>query len=207
MRSNEYHMQTIVLATGNKGKVREITQMLAGQSIEILPQSEFDVPEVEETGLTFVENAIIKARHASKISGLPAIADDSGIEVDALQGAPGIYSARYAGAQASDKDNLNKLLIDVEGIENPLRTARFQCVLVMMEHAEDPTPIICQGTWEGTLLREAVGENGFGYDPIFWLEDNQCTSAQLPPNLKDQLSHRGQALRQLVKILKEAGQL
>lgn len=200
-------MKKIVLATGNKGKVREITQMLRGQSIEILPQSEFDVPEVEETGLTFVENAIIKARHASKISGLPAIADDSGIEVDALQGAPGIYSARYAGVEASDQDNLNKLLIDVNDIENPHRTARFQCVLVMMEHANDPTPIICQGTWEGTLLRKAVGENGFGYDPIFWLEDNQCASAQLPPNLKDQLSHRGQALRQLVKILKEAGQL
>ncbi len=200
-------MQKIVLATGNKGKVREITQMLRGLSIEILPQSEFDVTEVEETGLTFVENAIIKARHASKISGLPAIADDSGIEVDTLQGAPGIYSARYAGVEASDQDNLNKLLLDVNDVEDPYRTARFQCVLVMMEHANDPTPIICQGTWEGTLLRQAVGENGFGYDPIFWLEDNQCTSAQLAPNLKDQLSHRGQALRQLVKILKESGQL
>ena len=200
-------MKKIILATGNKGKVREITQMLAGQSIEILPQSEFDVPEVEETGLTFVENAIIKARHASKISGLPAIADDSGIEVDALLGAPGIYSARYAGIDATDKDNLNKLLIDVEEIDSPHRTARFQCVLVMMEHANDPTPIICQGTWEGTLLRKAVGENGFGYDPIFWLDNNQCTSAQLAPEIKDKLSHRGQALRQLVKILKESGQL
>ena len=201
------NIQQIVLASGNKGKVREITQMLAGQSIEILPQSEFNVSEVEETGLTFVENAIIKARHAAEISGLPTIADDSGIEVDALHGAPGIYSARYGGIGASDQENLNKLLQDIESVADPLRTARFQCVLVLMRHAKDPTPIICQGTWEGTLLRQAVGENGFGYDPIFWLEDKQCTSAQLAPEVKDQLSHRGIALRQLVEILKISGQL
>jgi len=200
-------MKKIVLASGNQGKFREITSMLKGQSIDILPQSEFNVSEVEETGLTFVENALIKARHATKISGLPAIADDSGIEVDALNGAPGIYSARYAGVGASDSDNLEKLLQDVVSVEEPDRTARFQCVLVLLRHEYDPTPIICHGTWEGTLLRHSVGENGFGYDPIFWLEDRLCTSAELPAEIKDQLSHRGQALRQLVNILESSGQL
>jgi len=206
-QNTQQNMQQIVLATGNKGKVREITQMLTGQPFEILPQSNFNVPEVEETGLTFVENAIIKARFAAEVTGLPAIADDSGIEVDALKGAPGIYSARYAGLDATDKENLDKLIKDIESVEDPLRTARFQCSLVLMRHAKDPTPIICHGTWEGTLLRQAVGTNGFGYDPIFWLEDKQCTSAQLEPEVKDQLSHRGQALRQLVKFLQSAGRL
>ena len=199
--------QQIVLATGNKGKVREISQMLAEQAFEIMPQSEFNIPEVEETGLTFVENAIIKARHASKISGLPAIADDSGIEIDALNGAPGIYSARYAGIDATDTENLYKVLTDMELVDEPQRTARFQCLLVMMRHANDPTPIICQGTWEGTILRQPIGENGFGYDPIFWLEEQQCSSAQLAPSVKDQLSHRGKALRQLVNQLKNSGRL
>jgi len=197
-------MQQIVLATGNKGKVREFKQMLLNQPFEILPQSEFNVDEVAETGLTFVENAIIKARHASKITGLPAIADDSGIEVDALNGAPGIYSARYAGVDANDKDNLYKLIEDVENVAEPLRTARFQCVLVLMRHENDPTPLICQGTWEGTLLSKPAGQNGFGYDPIFWLEANQCTSAELDPDTKDQLSHRGQALRKLVNQLAQS---
>jgi len=206
-QSVHHTMKQIVLASGNKGKVREITSMLAGQNIDILPQSQFNVPEVEETGLTFVENALIKARHAAKISGLPAIADDSGIEVDALNSAPGIYSARYAGVGASDQDNLDKLLVDIDSVEERLRTARFQCVMVLLKHEMDPTPIICQGTWEGTLLRYTAGENGFGYDPIFWLEDRQCTSAQLPPEMKDQLSHRGQALRKLVKTLQNSGQI
>ncbi|RLA02882.1 MAG: non-canonical purine NTP pyrophosphatase, RdgB/HAM1 family [Gammaproteobacteria bacterium] len=200
-------MQQIVLATGNQGKVREFKQMLSEHSFEILPQSQFKVSEVDETGLTFVENAILKARHASEVSGLPAIADDSGIEVDALNGAPGIYSARYAGVGASDHENLDKLLHDIAEVEDPLRTARFQCVLVLMRHAKDPTPLICQGTWEGSLLKAAVGENGFGYDPIFWLDDNQCTSAQLNPEIKDQLSHRGQALRQLVRLIEKSGYL
>jgi len=195
-------MQQIVLATGNEGKVKEFKQMLSEQPFEILRQSEFNVSDVEETGLTFVENAILKARHVAEVSGLPTIADDSGIEVDALDGAPGIYSARYAGPGATDKDNLDKLLQDIESIDEQHRTARFRCVLVLMRHAKDPTPIICQGTWDGTLLRQPVGDNGFGYDPIFWLEENQCTSAQLAPEIKDQLSHRGQALRQLVNHLK-----
>lgn len=200
-------MEQIVLATGNLGKVREFKQMLADQSFEILPQSEFNISEVEETGLTFVENAIIKARHAADISGLPAIADDSGIEIDALKGAPGIYSARYAGPDASDRDNLEKVLKDMESVGEQQRTAQFQCVLALLRHANDPTPIICQGTWKGILLRQPVGENGFGYDPIFWLEGEQCTSAQLAPEVKDQLSHRGQALRQLVNVLKNTGHL
>ena len=200
-------MQKIVLATGNEGKVKEFKQMLLGQAFDVLPQSEFNVSDVEETGLTFVENAILKARHAAEISGLPAIADDSGIEVDALEGAPGIYSARFAGIGASDKDNLNKLLRDIDNVDDQLRTARFQCLLVMMRHATDPTPIICQGTWEGKLLRAPVGENGFGYDPIFWLNDLGCTSAELAPEKKHVLSHRGQALRQLVSLLKVSGQV
>ncbi len=206
-QSQQNIMKEIILASGNKGKVREITSMLTGQNIKIRPQSEFNVSEVEETGLTFVENALIKARHAAKISGLPAIADDSGIEVDALMGAPGIYSARYAGIGATDQENLNQLLQDVSAIDDPHRTARFQCVLVLLRHENDPTPIICQGTWEGSLLRHSAGDNGFGYDPIFWLEGRQCTSAQLSPEIKDQLSHRGQALRKLVAILEKSGQI
>jgi len=200
-------MQQVVLATGNKGKLREFKQMFNlssfSEQIEIIPQSEFDVSEVAETGLSFVENAIIKARHAAKSTGLAAMADDSGIEVDALNGAPGIYSARYAGTSASDQDNLLKVLDDTLAVDDPHRTARFQCVLVLIRHENDPTPIVCSGTWEGSLLKQAKGENGFGYDPIFWLEANNCTSAELEPEKKDQLSHRGQALRALVKQLEQ----
>lgn len=197
-------MKTIVLASGNKGKLREFNQMFAELPYTIQPQSEFDVGDVEETGLTFVENAIIKARHAAQVTGLPVIADDSGIEVDALQGAPGIYSARYAGVGATDKDNLNKLLNDMSGVTTEQRNCRFQCVLVLMRHPNDPTPLIAQASWEGQLLTAPSGENGFGYDPIFWLEDKQCTSAELAPDVKDTLSHRGQALRKLVKLLRDS---
>jgi XTP/dITP diphosphohydrolase len=192
-------MSTIVLATGNQGKVKELSHLLATHNIEIKPQSEFNVDEVAETGTTFVENAIIKARHAAKITGLPAIADDSGLEVDALNGEPGVYSARYAGENASDSDNTNKLLKALENTPDELRTARFHCVLVYMKHENDPTPIICHGVWEGTITREKMGEQGFGYDPIFWQEAQQKTSAQLPRDLKNSLSHRGQALEKLVK--------
>jgi XTP/dITP diphosphohydrolase len=194
-------MQTIVLATGNPGKVNELSTLLADQQITIVPQSQFDVPEVAETGSTFVENAIIKARHAAQISGLPAIADDSGLEVDYLLGAPGIYSARYAGESASDHDNMVKLLHALKDVPKAQRRARFQCVLVYLRHALDPTPIICQGTWHGEICEQAMGEQGFGYDPIFWLEPLQQTSAQLPRALKNQLSHRAQALAQLVTQL------
>lgn len=196
-------MKKIVLASNNQGKVRELGQMLAKLDMEVLPQSEFNAGEVEETGLTFVENAILKARHAAQVSGLPAIADDSGLEVDALNGAPGIYSARFSGVGASDKDNLQKLLADLKDVPDQLRTARFQCLLVYMRHAEDPTPLICQGTWEGLITREAQGENGFGYDPVFFVPSHNCTSAQLSAEQKNSLSHRGQALQKFLLALQE----
>ena len=198
-------MSTVVLATGNQGKVKELAHLLAEQSIEIVPQSEFDVPEVAETGTTFVENAIIKARHAAKITGLPAIADDSGLEVDALNGAPGVYSARYAEdvtqGKVTDDDNTNKLLNALANTPDDQRTARFHCVLVYMKHENDPTPLICHGVWQGTISRSKQGDQGFGYDPIFWQSDLQMSSAQLPRALKNTLSHRGQALAKLVKKL------
>ena len=191
----------VVLATGNAGKVREINQMLAGLDLEVVAQTEYGVPEIEETGLTFVENAILKARNAASHTGLPAIADDSGIEVDALNGAPGIYSARYAGIGAGDRANNDKLLAALATVPEAKRSARFQCLMVYMAHAADPTPIICQGTWEGRILHAPRGANGFGYDPLFYVPTHDCTSAELPPDIKNQLSHRGQALRQLVKQL------
>ena len=195
--------QKWVLATGNQGKVKEMSELLNSFSIEVLPQSQFNVPDVPETGTTFVENAIIKARHASKLTGLPAIADDSGLEVDFLNGQPGIYSARYAGETATDQDNIDKLLNKLEGINPEQRKARFQCVLVYLRHALDPTPIICQGTWEGSITEGVEGKNGFGYDPVFWVESEQSTSAQLDKQRKSELSHRGKALTQLVNLLKE----
>lgn len=193
--------ERVVLASSNAGKVREINQLLAEQEIQVVPQSQFDTPEAEETGLTFVENAILKARNAARHSGLPAIADDSGIEVDALKGAPGIYSARFAGPACDDQANNDKLLADLEGVADEARTARFQCVLVYLRHADDPTPIICQGTWEGRILHAPQGENGFGYDPLFLVPEFGCSSAELAPEQKNALSHRGQALRQLVTAL------
>ncbi|HEA26270.1 MAG TPA: XTP/dITP diphosphatase [Ectothiorhodospiraceae bacterium] len=195
-------MQKIVLASGNKGKVREINQMLAGCGFEVIPQTELGVEEVEETGLTFVENAILKARAAAEQTGLPAIADDSGLEVDFLKGAPGIYSARYAGVGASDEENLQKLLGALDGVAEHERKARFQCVMVFMRHASDPTPIICQGTWEGSIIPTPQGDNGFGYDPIFWVDEHQCTSAELAAEQKNSMSHRGKALAQLKVALK-----
>lgn len=198
-------MPTIVLATGNQGKVKELASLLTEHQIEIVPQSNFNVPEVAETGTTFVENAIIKARHAAKITGLPAIADDSGLEVDALNGEPGVYSARYAsdivGDKVTDDDNMHKLLSALKGIPVEQRQARFHCVLVYMQHENDPTPIICHGVWQGSISHDKKGEQGFGYDPIFWQEDLQLSSAQLPRNVKNKLSHRGQALAQLIKKL------
>ena len=193
--------ERIVLASNNAGKVREINQLLASQQIRVVPQSEFGVPEAEETGLSFVENAILKARNAAEHSGLAAIADDSGIEVDALRGAPGIYSARFAGAGASDAANLEKLLEELHGVPESERGARFQCLMVYMRHAEDPTPVICQGTWEGRILTALRGEAGFGYDPLFWVPDEGCSSAELSAERKNELSHRGQALRCLLKAL------
>ena len=191
--------EKIVLASGNKGKLREFAQLFSPLGIEVVPQSEFDVPEAEETGLTFVENAIIKARNACEHTGLPAIADDSGIEVDYLLGAPGIYSARYAGSDASDTDNLNALLAALDGVPDNERAARYQCLLVMMRHSKDPTPLICQADWQGRLLDSPMGDGGFGYDPIFWVEQHKCTAAQLTSEQKHAISHRGKAIRQFMK--------
>lgn len=194
-------MTTIVLASNNPGKVREFAALLADHRIRIVPQSEYDVPEADETGLSFVENAILKARHAALLTGLPAIADDSGLEVDALNGAPGIYSARFAGKGAGDQANLEKLLADLEDVPEGQRAARFQCLMVYMRHANDPTPLICQGTWEGRILFAPRGSQGFGYDPVFFVPTHGCASAELPPEVKNTLSHRGQALRRLIAAL------
>jgi len=197
-------MKKIVLASNNKGKVREIGQLLANLDMEVVPQSEFDVTDIEETGLSFVENAILKARNAAQHTGLPAIADDSGLEVDALNGAPGIYSARYAGVGASDGDNLQKLLDELNKLGEVPRTARFQCLMVYVRHALDPTPLICQGTWEGVITEAPQGANGFGYDPVFYVITDKCTAAQLPAERKNALSHRGQALQCLLDKLAKA---
>lgn len=192
-----------MLASSNPGKVREIGQLLAGIHLTVVPQSDFNVPDADETGLTFVENSILKARHAADLTGLPAIADDSGIEVDALNGAPGIYSARYANAAAKDSDraNLEKLLLELKDVPEAKRSARFQCLMVYMRHKADPTPLIFQGTWEGRILFEPQGEGGFGYDPVFFVPTHHCSAAMLKPEEKNAISHRGQALRQLVQAL------
>ncbi len=193
-------LQKIVLASGNAGKIKEIQAILTGHPI--VPQSLFNVAEADETGTTFVENAIIKARNAALHCNLPAIADDSGLVVDALNGELGVYSARYAGMGASDSDNVQKLLQALEGVPETQRTARFICVMVFMEHADDPLPIIAQGSWEGRILTQPVGSNGFGYDPVFFVPDYQCASAELSPELKNSLSHRGIALKKLAEAIK-----
>lgn len=197
-------MEKIVLASNNAGKVREIHELLKDYDINVVSQSEFSVDSVEETGLTFVENAIIKARYAALKTGLPAIADDSGIEVDALNGEPGIYSARFSGEGASDKDNNRKLLEVLKDVPEAERTARYQCVMVFMRHAADPTPIIASGSWEGVILPAAKGDGGFGYDPLFYVPTHQCSAAELSPELKNKLSHRAKALISLLHKLQES---
>ena len=191
----------IVLASNNPGKAREIGQLLAPRHLKVRPQSDFGVPEAEETGLTFVENAIIKARNAAMHTGLPAVADDSGIEVDALNGAPGIYSARYAGTDADDAANNAKLLRALRDVQDAERSARFQCLMVYLRHPDDPTPLICQGTWEGRILPAPRGANGFGYDPVFYVLSQDRSAAELDATTKNRLSHRGQALRLLLSLL------
>ncbi len=185
----------LVLASNNKGKLAELQAML-GDSITVRPQSDFTDIEAEETGLTFVENALIKARHAASVSGLPALADDSGLAVDALDGAPGIYSARYAGG-AGDAANNAKLLDALKDVPDAERGAQFICALALLRHAEDPIPLICEGAWEGRILHAASGEHGFGYDPLFWVPERDCSSAELSPQEKNQLSHRARAMAQL----------
>ena len=193
--------RTVVLASGNAGKLRELGKVLTPLGVELKFQADFEVPEVEENGLSFVENAIIKARAAAQHSGLPAIADDSGLEVDYLQGAPGIYSARYSGQ--GDAGNNRKLLEALSGVPEQQRGARFQCVLVYMRHGADPTPLVCQASWEGRILLEPRGEQGFGYDPLFYVPDQQCSSAELPSELKNRISHRARASALLLEALRE----
>ena len=199
--SNPDDNQVVVLASGNAGKLRELDKVLAPLDVSLQPQAQFNVPDAEETGLSFVENAIIKARAAAQHTGLPAIADDSGIEVDHLNGAPGIYSARYSGA--GDEANNVLLLQELGEIPEEQRSARFQCVLVYMRHALDPTPLICQASWEGFILFEPRGDNGFGYDPLFYLPEHQCSSAQLDPSIKNRISHRAKASSLLFEALRQ----
>lgn len=194
----------IVLASGNPGKLREFQQLLNGCGYEVVAQSEFNLASPEETGTTFVENAIIKARYACLHTGLPAIADDSGIEVDALNGRPGVYSARYAGENATDESNNELLLQELKGVPDEKRSARYHAVLVYMRHAQDPTPMICHGVWEGKMLTQPRGAGGFGYDPLFFVPTHNCASAELDKDEKNRISHRGQAMRELLKKLSEA---
>lgn len=193
--------QDLVLASANAGKIAELQEMLGGLGIRIVPQTELNIPDIEETGLSFVENAILKARNAATLSNLPAIADDSGLEVDYLQGEPGIYSARFAGERAGDSANKEKLLELMTDVPAQQRTARYQTVIVYMRHGNDPTPIICQGTWEGRIATESRGDQGFGYDPIFFVTETNCHAAELDKVTKNRLSHRGKAIANLLMQL------
>lgn len=197
----------VVLASGNQGKVNELTQLLQAQNIELVAQSEFNLESPEETGLTFIENALIKARYAAEKTGLPAIADDSGLSIPALDGAPGIYSARYAGEQATDQSNIELVLKNLAGKQGQQRLATFNCVLVYLQHANDPTPIVCHGQWQGSIMEQQAGSGGFGYDPIFWVPDQQCSAAELSKAEKNAISHRGQALAMLLAQLQGGTQL
>lgn len=196
-------MNQFVLASNNKKKIKEFTQLFAQQHITVRSQSEFNIGEIEETGLTFVENAILKARHVAKLTQLPALADDSGLVVPALNGAPGIYSARYAGEPTNDQANIDLLLQNMANLKGIDRNAYFVCTLVYLRHAQDPMPIIVQSTWHGSILTTQQGQNGFGYDPVFYLPDFNCTSAELSAEEKNKLSHRGQALHALFLRLNE----
>jgi XTP/dITP diphosphohydrolase len=191
----------LVLATGNAGKLREMRAILAPWGVDVRPQSEFTRAAAEETGLSFVENALLKARFAAEVSGLPAIADDSGLEVDALHGAPGIYSARYAGPGADDVANNDRLLRDLETVPDAERTARYRCAMVYLRWALDPAPLVCQASWEGRIGRLPRGRGGFGYDPLFLVGDSPQTAAELEAAHKNEVSHRGRALRALVAEL------
>jgi XTP/dITP diphosphohydrolase len=194
-------MTRVVLASGNAGKLAEFRQLLADSGLDIVAQSALAVPEVEETGLSFVENAILKARNAARHSGLPALADDSGLEVDALDGAPGIHSARFAGTKAGDEANNRLLLERLRDVPETRRGARFQCVLVYLRHAADPSPLICQGSWEGFILAQPRGAAGFGYDPLFWVPELDASAAELAPAVKNRVSHRGRAMTALLAAL------
>ena len=192
--------EKIVLATGNQGKVKEFASLFADYGVDVVAQKELGVSDVPETGTTFVENAIIKARHAAQVTGLPAIADDSGLVVDALGGAPGIYSARYAGDHATDESNIDKLLNALEGQAN--RKAHFFCTLVFMRHADDPVPLVSQGKWQGEILSSRAGKGGFGSDPVFYVPSHKCTAAELEKTEKNRISHRGSALGILLQSMR-----
>lgn len=198
-------MSEWVLASGNPGKLAEFRHLLSGLGITIRPQSEFRVAPVEETGLTFIENALLKARHAADICAMPAMADDSGLEVDALEGAPGVFSSRYAGVGAGDEANREKLLAALGGVPPERRTARFYCVIVAMRHALDPTPRVAVGEWRGRILESPAGTGGFGYDPVFFVPEAGCAAAELPPSHKNRLSHRARAMHALLRELHVGG--
>lgn len=193
----------LVLASSNRGKLDELRHLLAGSGIELVAQSDLGVEDAEETGLTFIENALIKARHASRVTGLPALADDSGLCVDALGGAPGLYSARYAGEPADPQRNIDKLLTELEGVDDDRRDAHFQCVLVVLRHAEDPQPLLVEGQWRGRIIHERRGAGGHGYDPVFLDPEHGQTAAEMPMELKNRVSHRGKALERLRARLPE----
>lgn len=194
----------LVLASSNPGKIREFGQLFADLGLRVRPQSDFGVADVAENGLTFVENALLKAREASRISGLPALADDSGLEVDALAGQPGIYSARYAGEPKSDERNNAKLLEELAEVTGKARSGRYWCALVYLRHADDPVPLMVQRSWEGQILEAPLGEEGFGYDPLFWLPELGKSVAQLEAGEKNRLSHRGRALSAMATALQDA---
>ena len=192
-------MKELILATSNKGKIKELSALLP--ATHCIPQGDLGIEDAEETGLSFVENALIKARHASHFTKKPALADDSGLVVPALDGEPGIYSARYAGVHATDANNIDLLLSKMSHLHNEQRKAYFYCAIALVQHEKDPTPIIATGLLQGTIIREPKGENGFGYDPIFFIETQQCTAAQLAATIKNMISHRAQALNQLLKLI------
>jgi XTP/dITP diphosphohydrolase len=190
--------QDLVLASSNPGKLKELSAILEPLGWKVLPQSNWEISEAVEDGLSFIENALIKARHASELTGLPSLGDDSGLVVDFLNGAPGIYSSRYAGDNANDQSNIIKLLQALEGEIGAARKAHFYCAMVMVRHANDPAPLVATGKWEGLILEESVGTGGFGYDPVFWVPDQGCSSAELPAEVKNRISHRGRALSALL---------
>lgn len=190
----------IVLASSNPGKIKEIKQLSKELPIQWISQSEFNIPDADETGKTFIENAILKARHAAKLSGLPALADDSGLCVDALNGRPGIYSARYVSKQATAEERNQALLAELKNVPEAERFASYHCVLALVEHEDDPAPLICHGVWEGEILFEGRGKNGFGYDPIFYVPSHDCSAAELSTAEKNRISHRGQVMEQLIEV-------
>jgi XTP/dITP diphosphohydrolase len=194
-------MVKMVIASGNAGKIRELNARLAELKVVLIPQGELGVSDIEETGLSFIENAILKARHASSVTGLPALADDSGLVVDALQGAPGIHTARYAGPHANNVDNIRKLLTALRDVPENQRGAEFHCVLAFVSHAKDPAPLVCEGKWQGRILTSPTGQDGFGYDPIFYVPSEKKSAAELSIAIKNKISHRGIALQSLIAQL------